>query len=551
MSFQRCDNGIGTVQLCPLVGRNDIPVFGRSGDRGTAKRGPDPAGIGHADLTTTIEPEADAPSVYSDELRRKTRWSIVWTLVRIASDQLFSFIIFVILARLLSPSEVGTFAIAVAFSEVGRVIAIQGMVQNIPRARTMSPGLADTVFWTNLGMSVAVALLVLVVAPIIMDLIGQPGAAAPLQALGFVLPIAALGATHLALRLREFGHKSLALRSVLSNTFGGAAAVAAALAGWGIWSLVVQRFVSEGVNAAMSWQAYKWTPGRRFSTVQLRTIWSFGFNLALTQIIGILPRHALNLIIGTLISAAAVGINRTAWRTTELVAQGTVAPFTTVALQTLSRLQTDTAEMVKAYRWMMSRSAMLTVPALIGIGVLAPDAVPAIYGAKWHEAGHIAQIFAFLAVPYPVSAFAGPLLMALGRASTLRKLAFGQLIAVIVIAGLSAPFGLFAVAWTIVARAYLSLPFLMIFLKRYAGVRPRDSLSPLVAPLTASLIMAGAVRWLMEEIRPHFTVPLIAVLICVAVGMVIYGILLYAISVDARMLARHRLKMLKVAWAAR
>jgi uncharacterized membrane protein YidH (DUF202 family) len=91
----------------------------------------------------------------------------------------------------------------------------------------------------------------------------------------------------------------------------------------------------------------------------------------------------------------------------------------------------------------------------------------------------------------------------------------------------------------------------MIFLKRYAGVRPRDSLSPLVAPLTASLIMAGAVRWLMEEIRPHFTVPLIAVLICVAVGMVIYGILLYAISVDARMLARHRLKMLKVAWAAR
>jgi O-antigen/teichoic acid export membrane protein len=264
-----------------------------------------------------------------------------------------------------------------------------------------------------------------------------------------------------------------------------------------------------------------------------------------------LPRHAMNLILGTIISAAAVGINRTAWRTMELVGQGTVSPFTTVALQTLSRLQTDTAEMVKAYRWMLSRSAMLTVPALIGIGVLAPDAVPAIYGAKWREAGEIAQIFAFLAVPYPLSVFAGPLLMALGRASTLRTLAFGQLIAVIVFAGLSAPFGLVAVAWTSVARAYLALPFLMMSLKRHAGVRPRDSLSPLAAPLAASLVMGVVVWTLMQAIRPHFSAPLAAVLICVGVGMVLYGVLLYAISPDARALARHRLKVLKASWAAR
>jgi O-antigen/teichoic acid export membrane protein len=504
-----------------------------------------------ASLLTTLTEQGEEPSLYDQELRRKTRGSIVWTLVRIASDQLFTFVIFVILARLLSPHEVGTFAIAVAFSEIGRVIAIQGMVQNIPRAKTLSPALADTVFWTNLAMSFAVALLWLIAAPAIMHLIGQPDSAAPLQALGFVLPIAALGATHLALRLREFGHKSLALRSVLSNTCGGTAAVAAALAGWGIWSLVVQRFVSESVNALMSWQAYRWTPGRSFSMAQLRTIWSFGFNLALTQIIGMLPRHAMNIILGTLINAAAVGINRTAWRTMELIAQGTISPFTMVALQTLSRLQTDPSEMVKAYRWMLTRSAMVTVPALIGFGVLAPDAVPAIYGAKWREAGQIAQILALLPVPYLVSSFSGPMLMALGRASTLRTLAFGQMIAVIILTSLSAPFGLVAVAWTSVARAYLAMPFLMLALKRHAGVRPRDTLEPIAAPLAASLIMGAAVWSLMQAIRPHFSSTLAAVLICVGVGMVLYGILLYAISPDARLLARHRLKTLRAAWAAR
>jgi O-antigen/teichoic acid export membrane protein len=503
---------------------------------------------GRADLTNPAEPQADEPSLYNEDLRKKTRWSILWTVVRIASDQMFSFIVFVIMARLLSPREVGTFALAMAFAEVSRVIAIQGMVQNIPRAKKLTPGLADTVFWTNLAMSFVVALVVLALAPVIMHVIGQPAAAAPLQALGFVLPIAALGATHLSLRLREFGHKSLALRSVVGGTIGGAAAIAAAFSGWGIWSLVVQRFVTESVNAAMSWHAYRWIPGRNFSMTQLRAIWGFGFNIALTQIVALLPRRAMDLVIGTIIGAAAVGIYRTAGRTTELVATGTISPYTTVALQTLSRLQTDTKEMTKAFRWMVSRSAMLTVPAMVGFGVLAPDAVPAIYGEKWADAGYLAQAFACVAVTYSISSFAWPLLMALGRASTLRTLAFGQLIATVIVAALAAPFGIYAVAWTSVIRGYLALPFTLWMLKRASGITPWDAFSAIAKPLSASLIMGAAVWGLMELIRPYFSHVLIAVLICVAVGMVVYAAALLAISPEARKLVRSQLKTLRARW---
>jgi O-antigen/teichoic acid export membrane protein len=494
--------------------------------------------------TDPTEPQ-DEPTRYDEELRKKTRGSIVWTVVRIASDQVFSFAIFVILARLLSPHEVGIFALAIAFSEIGRIIAIQGMVQNIPRSKHLTPALADTVFWTNLGMSVVVALLVLVLAPPIMGLIGQPDSTRPLQALGFVLPIAALGATHLSLRLREFGHKSLALRSVMGGTLGGAAAIAAAYSGWGVWSLVVQRFVTETVNAAMSWHAYRWIPGRNFSMVQLRKTWAFGFNIAATQIIGLLPRRAMDVILGAMIGAAAVGINRTAWRTTELVATGTIQPFTSVALQTLSRLQSDTAEMVKAYRWMLTRSSMLTFPALVGFGVLAPDAVPAIYGPKWIEAGHLAQVFAFMVVPYSLGSFASPILMALGRGSALQTLALGQVVATIVFVILSAPFGLFAVACAWVARAYLALPFQMWFLERASGIRPRDSLSAIAAPFFASLIMGASVWCLMELLRPYFSRTLESVAFGVAAGMLIYAVALYAVSAEARKMAQHRLKALR------
>lgn len=508
-------------------------------DSRTSPQAPEKARSGARKLT---EAEPDEPSVYNEDLRKKTRWSILWTVVRIASDQMFSFVVFVILARLLSPREVGTFALAMAFAEVSRVIAIQGMVQNIPRAKRLTPELADTVFWTNLAMSVAVAFVVLGIAPLVMDLIDQPDAAGPLQALGFVLPIAALGATHMSLRLREFGHKSLALRSVVGGTIGGGAAIAAAFAGWGIWSLVVQRFVTESMNALMAWLSYKWVPGRGFSMQQLRAIWGFGFNMAATQILGQLPRRALDLVLGTMIGAAAVGIYRTAGRTTELVASGTISPFTTVALQTLSRLQTDTKEMTKAFRWMVSRSAMLTVPAMVGFGVLAPDAVPAIYGEKWRDAGVLAQTFACLGITYSISSFASPLLMALGRGATLRTLAMAQLVATVVVATAAAPFGIFVVAWASVLRGYCSLPFTLWMLKRASGITPWDALGAIAKPLTASLIMGAAVWGLMAVLRPLFAQPLIPVFICVGTGMAIYAVLILAISEQARQLAKAQLK---------
>jgi O-antigen/teichoic acid export membrane protein len=505
---------------------------------------------GGSERRQPFEPDDDRPATYDNTLRRKTRWSILWTVLRILSDQVFAFVIFVILARLLSPAEFGIFAIAQAVAEIGRAIAIGGMSQNIPRAKKLTPALADTVFWTNLVSALVLAFAVLLLAPPVMDALDLSHATGAVQGLGFVLPIVALGATHLSLRLREFGHKSLALRSVASGTLGGAAGIAAALAGWGIWALVVQRLATEVTNMVMSWQAYPWVPGRNFSLAQLRAIWPLGFNMTLHQILSLLPRRAMDLIIGSMIGAAAVGLNRTARRSTELILAGTVNPFTAVATQTLSRLQGDSTEMIRAYRWMVSRSAMLTCPALIGFGVLAPDAVPAVFGAKWTISGDLARIFAFMVVPYAISGFTWPMLLALGRGATLRTYALTQLISTIALGVAAAPFGLIAVAWVSVLASYVALPFQLLMLRKALGLRPQDALRAIAAPLMASLAMGGGVWALMEMIRPHFTPILIPIFICVVAGMGIYAILIYVISKEARTIVRHQLKAFRARFPA-
>ena len=193
-----------------------------------------------------------ARAEYDDDLRGKTRRSIFWTIGRAASDQVFSFVIFVLLARLLSKQDIGVFAMAYVFSEAGRIIATGGLTQLIARATKLDSKLVDTVFWSNVGIAVIYVSMIWATAPFIADLVHQPTLVRPLQILSFALLLNSLGASHMALRLREFGHKTIAMRSVLSGLIGGSVAVAAALSGFGVWSLVIQRLITELIGMTLS-----------------------------------------------------------------------------------------------------------------------------------------------------------------------------------------------------------------------------------------------------------------------------------------------------------
>jgi O-antigen/teichoic acid export membrane protein len=460
------------------------------------------------------------------DLKRKTGGAVLWTAAQIGSDQVFAFVIFIILARILTPEDFGVFALAAIFSEIGRIIATAGLVQAVARSKTVTSELADTVFWSNLGLSTILAAAGLLLAPGIASLVGAPTAAAPLAALALTLPVGAVGATHMTLRLREFGHRSMTVRSIFAGVLGGGAAVGAAIAGWGLWSLVVQRAVTSVVSSAVAWSAYRWVPGRQFSWAALRGVSSFGFDLMLSQILVLALVRVQDIIVGRYIGASAVGIYRTAWRTNEFIAAATIRPFSTVALQTFSRLQTDRALLDAAHHRMLSISAVLAFPALIGFGALAPELVPLIYGARWAESGPLAQVFCLMAVPFTLNFFAGPALSAVGQSASIRWMVTVQLALTTVLSLAVVRFGLMAVAAAYVLRAYLTVPLQMWMLKRSSGIDPLNTLRTVASPLIASAIMAGVVLLAKSQITPLLPGAVLRLTILVGIGVVTYLVLL-------------------------
>ena len=222
-----------------------------------------------------------------------------------------------------------------------------------------------------------------VLAPLYASVIDQPEITPVVRCLAVLVPVSSLSGIHTARKLGEFGHKAVAARMMSSSALGGAAAVAAAIAGLGVWSLVIQTAIVDVVGIIFAWQTYPWWPRLRFDVRRLRDVCGFSGIMMLTQVLGLLLTRIQDVVIGRYISVAAVGTYRIAWRMIDLIAQTTIQPMVGVSFVTLSQLQDDRERFRQAFLRMLGLGALLTFPAISGFGVLSSEIIPLLFGSKW------------------------------------------------------------------------------------------------------------------------------------------------------------------------
>ena len=427
------------------------------------------------------------------DLKRRAAFSAAWTLARIGSDQGFAFVIFVVLARLLSPHEMGVFALALAIAELGRLIASAGFPDAVIREPALDSELADSIFWLNFGFAWAVCLVLLALAQPIAWFFREQQLVAIVCTLALVLPLSALGSIHTARTLREFGHRSVATRSLVSNLLAGAAAIAAARAGFGAWSMVLQRVIVEGIVVLLAWHAYPWLPQRRFARSRIGAVIRFSLNTMLSQVLLMVMMRSQDVIIGRVLSVSAVGIYRLGWRAIDLLIQICVAPFATIALPTLSRLHASTQAFGAAVLRFNAVIALIACPVMLGFGAVAPQLVPLVFGSQWTSAGQVAQVLSLLALPYATSSLTGPVFSARGAARISVRLAWFQLLVALPVVLIAAPYGPLAVAIAYVVRGYLIWPAQVFLMLKATGISMRALSKQVALPIASALLAAGLV----------------------------------------------------------
>lgn len=443
--------------------------------------------------------------------------------------QSISFLQVLVLARLLSPAEVGVFAAGTVLTLFLATFAEGALTQAlIQRSEADLADAADTVFRATLATGVLLALLTLAVSPVIGMVVGDPLAGHIAAVTSGALVIHAFTNVPDALMQRRFDfRRRLVIDPAMTLAFAAAAIPLAAL-GFGVWALVAATYVQMVVWASASWWLGGWRPGRGRASVRMwRELARYGFPLLLGSAAERVREAAEVLLVGRYLDTAALGFYRYGKRLALLPGMAVLQVGAFVIFPAFARIADDRERVVAAFlralRWMWVAAVPVTA-VLIALG--QPLAV-VLLGARWQEAGVALTVMSGIGLGQALTAVAGEALKGVGRTERLNAMtAIGLVLGVGLVVALL-PLGLTGVGLAMSTTSIVIGLAGLWQVCRTLDVRRRAVLGEVLRPVVAA-VPAGLLAWILdsrvlhtEDLPPGLSA--LSLLACALVLVACYG----------------------------
>lgn len=322
------------------------------------------------------------------EIYKGTMWSITDNFVR----QFITFLIFIVLARLLNPEIFGLLSISLLLMQVFKTVTFDSIATAIIRKETPTDDDLNTGFWYCVGLSVPAFILVYFLSPVFEQLSGAKGMADVMRATSFILLTSGLSRMHQVWHTHRMNFRVLAIRSFISVVLGGVIGIVLAKKGYGIESVVAQQLTTAFSELLLLWLITPWRPKFSASKRIFFEITQFGKHVALTGITNFANQNSDAFFVTYYLGAVATGIYTTGKRITNTLNTVISASLLRVSLPAFAKLQNNDEELRKIYLGLTTITAMVTAPLFIGLAVLSKDITLLLLGTKWLEAVPVMQI---------------------------------------------------------------------------------------------------------------------------------------------------------------
>ncbi|MEC4805647.1 MAG: lipopolysaccharide biosynthesis protein [Jaaginema sp. PMC 1079.18] len=426
-------------------------------------------------------------------IKQKAIKGVIWSVVQNWGSQAGSLIVFLILARLLTPEAFGLVALANVFLAFMEIFIEQGFTQALIQRHNLDAEHLDTAFWSNLFCGILLTVVGVILAEAIASFFDQLQLAPILRCFSFLFFIKSISHVHQALLTRELAFKVMAVRTLVAILVGGLVGVIMAFSGFGVWSLVGQQFLFESVSVLVMWQAVDWRPKFNFSWQHFRDLFAFGINVIGLKFLKLFNRRSDNLLIGYFLGKVALGHYAVAYRVLQVMTQLLVGTSNQVALPTFSKLQTEPEKFRQAFYRVTQFTSLIAFPTFSGMAILTPELVISVFGQQWIPSIPVMRILAFSGIIYTFSYFNASAFMAMGKPSWRLKLTLLE-------ATVSLLAGLVAVRWGIIAVAaaytlslYLVFPIGLTAINRLIQVPINRYLQQFITPAIATIIMVSII----------------------------------------------------------
>lgn len=390
-------------------------------------------------------------------LKNQALSGMIWTYGQQFGGQLLTFVVSIILARVLVPQEFGLVGMLTVFIGMGTVLFEGGLTSSLIRSKELNTEDYSTVFFFNLVCSIVVYFVLYLLAPYIARFYNQNQLTILTRVYGLTFIISAFGTVQNTILTRELKFKKQALITLPALIISSLLGITSAYLGYGVWSLVVVAMVNALLTSFLLWITSDWYPALIFSKRKFHEHFHYGYKLTLSGVLDIFFTNIYQIVIGRIYAPAQVGYYARAHSLMMMPVGNISGALNRVIFPVFSKIQDDIYQLKSAYRRVMLLVVFIITPVIVLMAILAEPLVVFLFTDKWLEMVPIFQVICLSGVLYPIHLYNLIILQVKGRSDLFLKLEIVKKIIIVIVLPISIYFGFYALLWGQLISSILAL----------------------------------------------------------------------------------------------
>ena len=350
-----------------------------------------------------------------ESLKKDTIKGVGWSAVDNVLKFAVTFVVSILLARLLSPDDYGLIGITAIFTTICKALTDGGFVSALIRKNDVTDDDYNTAFIANFSISVLLYITIFIGSSSISRFFGRHELISLIRVASFGIVLGAVAFVPRARLTKAIDFKTQAVVTSIASLSSGIIGVVLAFAGAGVWALVSQGLFNQFADSFGLWYYCKWKPSFTFSSKSFHNLFGFGWKMMLSQLINTTWSEIFQGVIAKFYNPATLGQYTRAGQFSSLFSSNLTKVIQRVTYPVLSKIQSDKSQMVSVYRNMIKITMFITAISMLFLAGISEPLLYCLIGSKWSEAAKYLPILCLTGSLYPLHAFNLNMLQVEGR----------------------------------------------------------------------------------------------------------------------------------------
>ena len=388
--------------------------------------------------------------------KNSTLKNFVWRFAERCGAQLVTFIVSIVLARILAPEDYGQIALITVFTTIMQVFVDSGLGTALIQKKDADDLDFSSVFYFNFVIYLILYVVMFVTAPFIAGFYGNSSLTSIIRVISLTIVISGVKGIQQSYVSRNMMFKRFFYSTLGGTVFSAFFGIALAYAGFGVWAIVAQQLSNTAIDTLILWLTVKWRPKRMFSWVRLKGLLSFGWKMLASSLLDTVYNNIRSLIIGKMYSSSDLAYYDQGKKFPNVIVTNINTSIDSVLLPTMASAQDHAGRVKSMTRRAIKTSTYIMAPLMMGLAFCAEPIVGLVLTDKWLPCVPFLRIFCVTYMFYPIHTANLNAIKAMGRSDLFLKLEIVKKVVGIALLLSTMWFGVMAMAYSLLISSILS-----------------------------------------------------------------------------------------------